>query len=81
MLNVGDCNMSEDIMTMKLEYKNGNCDQKATLYTCLCYMTVEGTEGVAEYKKKCDDIVQRFVEEHKEEYVLVMGDILIHQLL
>ena len=72
-MNVGNCNMSEDILVVKLEYKASMCDKKASLYVCLCYMTVEGAEGAVENKKKYD-IVQGFVDEHKEEKVLVMGD-------
>ena len=72
-INIGNCSMSEDIMVVKLEYKDSNSDKREALYVCLCYMSVEGTEGVIENKRKYD-IVQKFVEEHKEEHVLVMGD-------
>ena len=70
-LNIGECEMSEDLMAIKLEY-NGE-KERESLYVCVCYMTVEGQEGKVENKKKYE-ILKQFVREHKNERVLVVGD-------
>ena len=70
-LSVGDCDMSEDIMAVKLEY--GDVKKREHLYVCVCYMTVEGQGAQAENKRKYD-IVKNFVNLYGSEKALVVGD-------
>ena len=49
-VSVGECDMSEDIMAVKLDNIGEN--GKESLYVCVCYMTVKGQEGKVENKRK-----------------------------
>ena len=58
LLDVGDSDMREDIMIVRLEYVyNG---KREYLYVCICYMTVEDTFAQVENRSKYD-ILKRFV--------------------
>ncbi|KAG0715737.1 hypothetical protein GWK47_000111 [Chionoecetes opilio] len=70
-LDVGGCEMGEDIMAVRLEYKVRKGRER--ILVIVCYMTVEGTGARAENERKYR-IVQRFVEQNRSENVIVMGD-------
>ena len=70
-LYVGKCEMSEDILAAKLEYKGGK--EKESFLVVVCYMSVEGTGARAENERKYI-IVQRIVEQSKGETMIMMGD-------
>ena len=71
-INVGECELSEDIMAVKLEYGE-LVGQRECLYVCVCYMTIEGQGAQAENKRKYE-CVKNFVSAHEDEKVLVIGD-------
>ena len=70
-LNVGECEMSEDVMAVRLEYTAGR--ERESVTVIVCYMTVEGVEARMENERKYR-IIERLVQEHKNERVIVMGD-------
>ena len=70
-IEVGDCEMSEDVMAVRLEYRAHG--QKERLIVIVCYMTVNGTGAKAENEKKYG-VIQRLVEKFKDERLIVMGD-------
>ena len=70
-IDVGECEMSEDVMAVRLEYKVGRDREKIILI--VCYMTVERAEARAENARKYR-IVERLAQENKNERVIVMGD-------
>ncbi|KAG0720262.1 hypothetical protein GWK47_048876 [Chionoecetes opilio] len=70
-LDVGGCEMGEDIMVVRLEYKVRKGRER--ILVIVCYMTVEGTGARAENERKYR-IVQRVVEQNRSENVIVMGD-------
>ena len=71
MLDIGASDMSEDIMIVRLEYED-HC-KREYLYVCVCYMTVEGAGAQVENRSKYD-ILKRFVSQHENEKILVVGD-------
>ena len=72
-IDVGDCEMSEDILVVRVEMLGGESGRREELFVCVCYMTVEGQNAQFENKKKYD-ILQKFVSEHGTERIIVMGD-------
>ena len=70
-LSVGDCDMSDDIMAVKLEY--GDVSKWEHLHVCVCYMTLEGQVAQGENKHK-SNVVKNFVNPYGSEKVLVVGD-------
>ena len=72
-MNVGDCDMSEDILAVRVEFSGKLDGRKERLYVCICYMTVEGQNAPIENRRKYE-IVQKFVEEHRKEKIIIMGD-------
>ena len=75
MVSVGDCEMSEDLMGIKLEYMGTK--KRETLFMCVCYMTVESQEGKVENKRK-HEVVKQFVRKYCNEKVLIVGDMNAH---
>ena len=70
MMDVGDCDMSEDILAVRLE----NVGRvKESIYVCVCYMTREGPGARLENVRKYE-IVKRFVNDHVNERILIVGD-------
>ena len=65
LMDVGDSEMSKDIMIARFEYNERG--HRANLYVCLCYMTVEGNNA---HKY---DILARFINKY-ENKILVVGD-------
>ena len=60
-LSVGECDMSKDLMAVKLEFMGEG--RKECLYVCVCYMTVEGQQSKVENKRKYD-IMKNFARQH-----------------
>ena len=71
-MDIGNCEMSEDLLVVKLECVD-NMEQKITLYVCVCYMSVEGAVGREENQRKYE-ILKKFVDEHRNEKIIVVGD-------
>ena len=70
-LNVGECDLSEDIIAVKLEYEE--LSLRKCLYVCVCYMTVERQDAQAENKCKYE-CVKKFVRLQKRDRVIVIAD-------
>ena len=64
-LNVGNCEMNEDVLAMKLKcWENKN--KKEAVYVCVCYMNVEGVLGREENQKKYE-LRRNFVDKYGHE--------------
>ena len=70
-LDVGESDMSEDIMIVKLDSVRQG--RKECLYLCVCYMTIESTGGIRENRSKYE-ILKNFVSLHEDEKIVVVGD-------
>ena len=72
-VDVGDCEMSEDILVVRVEMLGGQRGKREEVFVCVCYMTVEGQNAPVENKRKYD-ILQKFVSENETERIIIMGD-------
>ena len=72
-MDVGDCEMSEDILIVRVEFPGGSGEKRDELFMCVCYMTVEGQNASVENKRKYV-ILQKFVSEHEKKRIMIMGD-------
>ena len=75
-LDVGNCEMSEDILAMKLECL-GNKSKKEAVFVCVCYVTVEGVLGKEENQKKYE-LLRNFMDKYGHERIIIMGDMNAH---
>ena len=74
-MNVGTCEMSENIMAACMEYK---CEGKVEWFVlCACYMTVEGTDAKEENRRKYE-ILRKLIEGNEREQIIIMDDINTH---
>ena len=71
-IDIGNCEMSEDLLAVRLEFEGKN-HKRETIYVCVCYMTVESEIGRVENRRKYA-LLQKFVEDYRNQKVLIMGD-------
>ena len=62
--------MSEDVLAVRLEHVGR---VRECMYLCVCYMTWEGSEARLETGRKYE-IVKRFVSEHEDKRIIIVGD-------
>ena len=70
-LDVGSCEMSEDLLALKIEYKRG--EKRECLIMVVCYMTTAGVDAARDNARKYA-IIKKVVQENMNEKVMVMGD-------
>ena len=70
-VDVGNCEMSEDIMAVNLEYKEKG--KSGRMLLIVCYMTVEGRDARQDNERKYS-IIERMIRGRMREEIIVMGD-------
>ena len=75
-IDVGNCDMSEDILATKVEFK-GVHGKRESLILLVVYMTVEGERGIRENKLNYN-ILKRVARVHANERIMIMGDMNAH---
>ena len=75
-LDVGSCDMSEDILAVRVECA-GEQGKNERFVVVVVYMTVMGERAVRENNRKYS-ILKKFVREYSGEKVMIMGDMNAH---
>ena len=75
-IDVGSCASSEDVLAVRVKCMNRRGRAECVIMV-LVYMTVEGERAVRENTEKYA-IIRKVVREHRQERVIVMGDMNAH---